>query len=165
MNENMTTTATYAEMLTRAQAIDGRATVSLDQGEWVITIRTGIDETYGLPAEFDGTPAAEAFASWDSGEPVLERWARKNGHGWQPLHVVAEYFNIGQERHALHTDWLERELAARGLRTRQQILDGQEATAAEKELLHEFYSSPSPAAAYADEKLRPRLDALHAAGC
>ena len=164
MSETSPAAATYTEMLERARAIDPKAKVRLDGHQWVILIETGIEEAYRLPPEFDGTPAAEMFASSDSGEPALERWARKNGHGSSPLHVIAEYFNIGMERHALHDEWLERELAARGLRTRRQIIDGNDAAEEEKALLREYYATPSPAAAYAAEKLKPRLEALWDAG-
>lgn len=156
--------ATYAEMLDRAKAINPRAKVRLDQGEWTIVIETGIAETYGIPPVFDGTPAAEAFASWDGGEPALERWARKNGHGSVPLHIAAEYFNINHERHALHTEWLTNELASRGFRTREEIVEGPGATDDEKALLSVYFGPDSPATAYANEKLRPRLEALWEAG-
>lgn len=159
---------TYTEMLGRARALHPHATISIDgvTGSWIITIPTELSEAYELEPNLRHTPAGIAHSSFDSGESVLERWARKNGYGSEPMHIVAERYNLCREEDRLHNEWLTAELHARGLRSRQEVLDGTAADATEDEraLFALYFGEDSPAIAYAQKKLADRYAALRAAG-
>lgn len=67
-------------------------TVEYDSGYgWVI--HTQITES---PFSWDGledTPAYKANHSWEGGETTLERWGRKNGHGWCSMSELVSAYN------------------------------------------------------------------------
>ena len=68
------------------------ATVSYESGiGWVI--HTEIEES---PFSWDGledTPAYKASHTGDGGETTLERWGRKNGHGWGSMGELVSAYN------------------------------------------------------------------------
>jgi len=93
----MTTEKTFEEVLAYAQTLHPDATVkSTDENTWEVIIPTDFTIPYGLPESYKGTPAWEANEQMEpsSGETVLERWGRKNSHGWSPLVIVADYYNL-----------------------------------------------------------------------
>ena len=114
----MAETKTFEQMQTIAQAIDPRATVHLNYDRtWEITIPTDFEETYELGAQFAGTAAAEAHSSIFSGETELERWARKNYHGSEPLEIAARWFNLEHSKRVGAGRAFDAALIERGLPT------------------------------------------------
>lgn len=114
----MAETKTFEQMQAIAQAIDPRATVHLNYDRtWEITIPTDFEETYELGSHFDGTAAAEAHSNFISGETELERWARKNYHGSEPLEIAARWFNLEHSRRVESITAFDAALVERGLPT------------------------------------------------
>lgn len=74
---------TYEEMLEEARKVFGpQAEVSFSNGQWDIS--TGIQEKFDPEALKDEFPSAYAASKEHEGThgSTLDRWAAKNGHGW-----------------------------------------------------------------------------------
>jgi hypothetical protein len=106
----MTTEKTFEEVLAYAQTLHPDATVkSTDENTWQVIIPTDFTIPYGLPESYKGTPAWEAYEEQSSGgESVLERWGRKNSHGWSPTVIVADYYNLLCEK----LEWVHERVVA-----------------------------------------------------
>lgn len=109
-------TMSYDEALAYAKTLHPNATVSLNGSydTWAISIETNIDVDMKLPAHFDGTPAAVAYAQWESScDNELLRWASTNGYGWVPLDGLAEIYNLEEKKKTAYY----KEVTARQLET------------------------------------------------
>lgn len=112
----MAETKSFAEIQEIAHRLHPQATARLTYDQrWEIIVPTGFEQTYELGSEFDGTPAAEAHATYASGESELERWARKNYHGDEPLELAARWFNLDYSRRVDSISAFDAALAERGL--------------------------------------------------
>lgn len=86
---------TYEEMLDEAKKVFGpQADVSFSNGQWDIS--TGIQEKFDPEALKDEFPSAYAASKEHEATygSTLDRWAAKNGHGWDS---EAEIFRAYEE--------------------------------------------------------------------
>lgn len=124
-------TKTFAEMLAYAKTIHPDATIRLEDScdTWQIVIETDISQSWQVDETWKGTPAEEAYNTPDSGgEDVLNRWARKNGHGSEPLALVAEQYNINHDSQVWAQTRLDELLVEAGHLPMLEMIAGREIT-------------------------------------
>lgn len=88
----------FNEMQAKAKELHHDAVVSLENGQWVIHVKTDIHESSELPETFRDTPAWEALATEEDNYGTdLYRWQWKNGHSDKPLIIAARFYNLKAE--------------------------------------------------------------------
>lgn len=118
----------YTEMLAYAKTLHPDANIRLDDisDTWQIFIDTEITQSWDVDESWKGTAAEEAYNTPDSGgEDVLNRWARKNGHGSEPLALVAEQYNIDYDSQVWGHKRLDELLVEAGHLPVDELVDGE----------------------------------------
>lgn len=106
VNLNEESEKIYEEVLEIAKKIHPAAQVrpsrDISRGTWEIYIPTAFEEVRELPERFDGTPAADAFNTYDqrveiAGRSMLDKYAKKHGYDRLPIDCAADYYNLEAE--------------------------------------------------------------------